>query len=215
MRLEELDLSRTRAFAEICEGNFCGIRLNLSGREPQGAVAPEEAAALMDELTARLKEWRVDDSRPPLVREVVRGPVVYPGPHNGVVSDLLVQFDPSVQGTAFPGSEVFAVFPQPFPDHDLYGVWIAAGPSIARREQRGGAAVFDVAPTALHLLGLPVYSEMTGVVRTELLSDSRPVRVIPESEDPTATRDSGHDRPFTEQELDELRERLGGLGYVQ
>ena len=103
----------------------------------------------------------------------------------------------------------------PVPDHERAGVLIAAGPRLARRGERGTASILDVAPTVLHLLGLPVHSEMQGRALTDLLRDPTPPRVVPEADDPGFDQGTAHlDQPFTPTELRELEERLRALGYL-
>jgi hypothetical protein len=76
--------------------------------------------------------------------------------------------------------------------------------------------VLDVAPTVLHLLGLPVGEDMKGRVVAALLDPgfaaSHPVRTIPSYETgaeraPQRAIPSGMD--------EEIRERLRSLGYIQ
>jgi len=52
-------------------------------------------------------------------------------------------------------------------DHDRDGIFLASGPLFRRGERIAGATVFDVTPTLLHALGLPVGRDMEGRVLTE------------------------------------------------
>jgi hypothetical protein len=52
--------------------------------------------------------------------------------------------------------------------HTINGVLIASGPNIRKGSSISKACIYDVAPTILHLLGLPVPSEMDGRVLNEL-----------------------------------------------
>lgn len=98
--------------------------------------------------------------------------------------------------------------------HRLHGVLIAAGPGI-RPGEVVGATIFDVAPTVLTLLGLPVPADMPGRVLEELLPPpAEPIRLaeletletLPRSRPQAAAGSS---------ELDEERLReLVALGYI-
>ena len=57
LELRGVDWSRTRAFAHPAE-NQGYVRLNLRGRERDGIVAPEDADALLDEITRGLLHVR-------------------------------------------------------------------------------------------------------------------------------------------------------------
>jgi tetratricopeptide (TPR) repeat protein len=99
--------------------------------------------------------------------------------------------------------------------HRLNGAIALYGPGIKRGHQIADASVLDVAPTVLHLLGLPVGSRMTGKVLTEALEPAwvgaHPVRR-------TAAYDSlavASGKVAGASEADQaLKEKLQSLGYV-
>ncbi len=104
------------------------------------------------------------------------------------------------------------------PDHDGFGIFIGAGPAFTDLDERGLAQIADVAPTALHLLGQPVYAEMTGRVLTDYLRVLDAPTFIPEAEDPFNVDATGaapaRGEPYTEEELAEIQKRLDDLGYT-
>ncbi len=69
--------------------------------------------------------------------------------------------------------------------HDLFGIFIAAGPPI-RRTEIPTVTLYDIAPTILHLLGLPVPDDMPGKVLESALtgefSGAHPVARVPSYE---------------------------------
>ena len=218
-RLEEFDMSRTRAFSTPSEGNFGGLRLNLAGREPQGIVAREAAETTLDEITQRLLAQELP-SGVPLVRQVMRSADLYPGEHGDLLPDLLFEVDPSVAVVhGGHGPLLQELGNMIYPDHDRWGVLIAAGPDIAHASARTQASVFDLAPTALHLLGLPIYDDSDGVVKIELLRGTAPVRTVSESQDPpddpALKRFLKTGAELSTEELAELERRLSQTGYVK
>jgi predicted AlkP superfamily phosphohydrolase/phosphomutase len=214
--LASLDLSRTRAFALACEANYGGIRVNLAGREPQGAVPRDQLEAVLDELSRALLATKFPGTDQPLVTRVLRSSELYPGPFASRLPDLIFELEPSVAARAENPKVSFGEHARVYPDHHLQGVFFAAGPSFAKRERRGDASVFDLAPTALHVLGLPTYAEMTGVVRRELLGSTAAPQVLSESDDPLA-RDARAPRWVEAKSAsgDEVESRLRELGYTQ
>ena len=213
-RFAELDLSKTRAFATLSEGNFGGLRLNLAGREPQGAVAPEAAEALLAQIEARLSALRFADAGPPLVQRVRRGDAQHPGPKRAVVPDLLIEMRADVKVVAHQGGRVFVESPRIPPDHAREGILAMCGPAVASRPARADASILDIAPTALHLLQQPVYAEMDGRVRTDFLADDTAPRRISEADDsrfPTAPEGGFF---YSDEDLDAIVRRLEALGYV-
>lgn len=93
------------------------------------------------------------------------------------------------------------------------GVVFLWGPPIRPGAKLRNATVFDVCPTVLYLLGLPVGEDMDGRVLVEALSPhlltTRPVRWIP-------THDTGQrgGKPRRSPVDDEILEELKTLGYV-
>lgn len=214
--LSMLELGHSAAFAGVCEANFGGIRLNVKGREPQGFVEPAEIEATLVRIEKALLEWRAPGRTEPVVRKVHRGAALYPGEFAGRLPDLIFELDPSIAARSEPARVPYGEHAKPYPDHSLEGIWITSGPHFARSVERGRVSVFDLAPTVLALLGLPVYTEMSGKVHSELFLDAKPPRFVEERDDPAARR--GY-RPgpddYDAKELEEVKSRLKETGYAQ
>lgn len=89
-------------------------------------------------------------------------------------------------------------------DHRPEGLLALQGPAFDASAQLEGARLVDLAPTILHAMGCPVPRRMDGRV-LDVLSTDRAVEFTTED----ATR-SG----YTEEELEDVEERLRGLGYL-
>jgi predicted AlkP superfamily phosphohydrolase/phosphomutase len=100
--------------------------------------------------------------------------------------------------------------------HRMDGIIIAWGNHVRRGTASVPPGVIDVAPTVLHLLGLPVGEDMQGHVITDLLDPafaaSHPVQTVPTWE--TGAR-RGEEHAIPSQMDEKLRERLRSLGYIQ
>ncbi len=214
--LSMLDMERTLAFGGVCEANYGGIRLNVKGREPLGAVAASEVDATLARIERALLDWRAPGRAEPIVRRVYRGAELYPGPFSSIVPDLIFELDSTIAARSEPVRVPYGEHARPYPDHHLEGIWIAAGPSFLRQPERGSVSIFDLAPTVLALLDLPVYAELSGAVRAE--SFARPITVArpKETEDPAARR--GY-RPsaadYRDVDMEEVKSRLKETGYAQ
>lgn len=55
--------------------------------------------------------------------------------------------------------------------HEQEGLFLACGPDIRRGQEITGATILDLAPTILHLFGVPVPRDMDGRVLREIFSD--------------------------------------------
>jgi tetratricopeptide (TPR) repeat protein len=125
-------------------------------------------------------------------------------------------------GAARPADVVPYTTEQPVEWHDPEGIFILSGPG-ARRGSRLATrpTLFDVAPTVLHLLGLPAGAEMPGHVVGAALEEeflaAHPPRVIPSWETVGAPRrgsPAGADDPAARQAESDLLASLRALGYI-
>ena len=202
-RLAELDLAHSEAFAWVCEGNFGSVRLNLAGREPEGSV--REPEAVLARLEQRLRAH-------PSVVNVWRAEELLPGPARAALPDLVFETRPEVQVFAERGSELEGRYEPTVADHDLLGIFVAAGPAFTPGAQAEPLTLLDLAPLALHLLAQPVPHEMRGRVPLELLREATPETRVPEASFgahlPVRTGS-----PYSPEELRALEESLRALGY--
>jgi hypothetical protein len=98
--------------------------------------------------------------------------------------------------------------------HRPEGILFLRGPDVQAGVELQGASILDLAPTILYLLGVPVPDDMDGRVLVEALRKQRlraqPIESLP-AEDVTTKEP---DRDLTEQEEEEIKDRLRALGYM-
>jgi len=204
-RLAELDLARTQALAWTCEGNFGSVRLNRAGREPGGIVTDADEGTVLVRIEAELF------AHPAVVR-VWRADELMPGAERAALPDVVFETLPDVQVFAERGLELEGRYAPPVPDHDLLGIFVAAGPAFAPGARVERLTLADLAPLVLHLLGQPVPLEMEGRVPLALLRDPRPPARVPEAEF-AAVAPPRTGAVYTPEELEALRRSLRALGY--
>jgi predicted AlkP superfamily phosphohydrolase/phosphomutase len=199
------------------------IYLNLIGREPLGCVRPgHEAEMLLAEIERALYTLSDPDTGEPVVERVDRGPELYRGPAIHLAPDLVVSWKPgyyalshwSPNGTIFRGhlrwenSEMVHSA-----EHRPEGILLALGPGIRKGAHITGASIIDLAPTVLHLMGLPIPSYMDGKVLIELL-DARQIGRDPVYVDGQGKSKQSEPSSYSESEEREIINRLRDLGYL-
>ena len=210
LSFEDVDWSRTVAYSI---GHVGQIYINLKGREPHGIVEPGAAYERAREQVAEaLKELRHPETEGPLVDRVIPGDRVAHGPYAHRGPDLHVVFD-GYRAIAFPlfATDSRLVTRQIRGDsgcHRLHGLLIAWGAGI-RPGPVEGAHIMDLAPTILHLMGLPVPDDMDGRVLTSLLSSDRPVVYEHVDREAVAAEEG-----LSAEESAEVEDRLRALGYL-
>lgn len=100
--------------------------------------------------------------------------------------------------------------------HRPHGMLVIHGPGIRRDERIYGATLLDIAPTVLHLFGLPVGDDMDGHVLTSAFEDPAPPGRIASWDD--VPGDAGMHPPEARQDPLAAREalrQLVDLGYIE
>ena len=216
---EVIDWSKTKAYSYGYHGQ---IYINMSGREPEGIVAPgEEFEHVRTQICQALRHWSDPDDDQPVVSALYKTNELFHGPHIGDAPDLIVVMRDLAyitrQGHEF-GSSSGDIFTDPLTHesggHRLDGVLIASGSGFAQLGEASVASLMDIAPTVLHLLGCPVPENMDGRVLSErLVSDWTAQPITPYRDDDWATS-ARPEGGLSRQEEEELLDRLRNLGYV-
>ncbi len=210
LSFSDVDWSRTRAYSI---GYIGEVHINLRGREPQGIVEPgEDYERTRDQVIADLRALTLPDGTP-LVEHLWKKEEIYRGAHLAEAPDIL--FLPrNLETIAFGDFEFGSnkVIEKSFgvsSSHRMNGIFVASGADVKQAGEFRGAQLIDLAPTILHLMGLPVPTDMDGRVLTEALTDVRAVEY-----GGTSAGSAPATEGYSEEEEREVIERLADLGYI-
>ncbi len=151
------------------------IWLNVKGREPHGVLEwGSTYEAVAENITASLEGLRVDGETP--IQAVVRREAVYWGPYVTLAPDLLAVFNPEGQAARRPeiieprkdrryvnddplwcGGHDGTHNPQ-----DVPGILGFLSPNLTEDPMPLRAHLWDVAPTILKIMGIPIPKDMDG-----------------------------------------------------
>jgi predicted AlkP superfamily phosphohydrolase/phosphomutase len=216
----QINWTKTEAFTL---GEYGGIYVNLQGREDQGTVPPEEYDQLRDEIAAKLLNLRDPDTGEAVIQHVYRREEIYSGAYVEGAPDLILDWDYAydcrerVRGhkDVFESKATYI----PFADyvktgvHRRHGIFLMYG-WPARPGRVEGARLMDIAPTLLHLLGIPVPDDMDGHVLTDALEPDwlaqHPISLQTAESDAGA----GQASSYSENEEAQIMERLRAVGYL-
>lgn len=218
LSLGDVDWSRTVAFSK---GNYGQIFINLRGRETNGIVEPgSEYDSVMRRIIDKLRGLVDPETREALIGPIWRREDLYTGAHSEQSPDI--QFLPSDMankplGTLDLTSNKFItpVYGNSG-DHRMHGIMLGRGPELRSGARVEGARIIDYAPTILHSFGVEVPSDMDGRVLEEIFTAEylagNPVRI---SETAGLDYNAPDKAPeMTDEESEEIRARLRGLGYL-
>lgn len=215
MNIRRADWSRTRAYSM---GNILGmIYLNVKGREPQGAVEPgAEFERLRDKIIGELFAEKCPYTGQPLFSKVQKGEEIYHGPYAASAPDIVctpADWRYQVFGYQdFVSNRFVESYAEMTGHHRTDGIFFGLGRSFVAGKWIEDARLLDLAPTLLHLVGLPIPSDMDGRVLEEIFTDDawRYPELLPideSAEEVTATVE------LSESDQRVVMERLKALGY--
>ncbi|MHB8567561.1 MAG: alkaline phosphatase family protein [Nitrososphaerales archaeon] len=190
LSLEDIAWDETLVYSY---GNYGQLFLNVRGREPNGKVeAGEEYNRLVAELVVKLKELKDPKTGKILFDIIYTKDQIYSGKFYDAAPDIIF-FDSTMTYRAhrlfeFGSRKMIAPDPIYSGSHRMDGIFVAGGRDIAKGNL--DANLIDLAPTILHLLGLPLIPDMDGKVLTGLFvpeseSSSRKVTYASESSEQT------------------------------
>jgi predicted AlkP superfamily phosphohydrolase/phosphomutase len=212
LSFNNVDWSRTRAFSS---GNYGQIFVNLEGREPYGSVKHSEFARVRDEIAARLAQLEDPQTGERVVARVYQQNEIFWGPFVDDAPDVafLLGENYKALGTLeFASNKVVEPAFGNSGDHRMDGFVGMLGPGVKAGVRIEDANIMDVAPTILYLMGLPVPSDLDGQVLTAPLEERVLAAEIVQG-DAIGSRDQVVP-DYTDEEAEEVKERLRALGYL-
>lgn len=217
-RFSALDWSKTKVFFHY------EPRINLKGREPFGIVSPgPEYEELRDLLIKKLYECTDPLTGKKVVEKVFKREEVYSGDYIGEGPDIVIWWKEGVVLSGLrctrPDGTVVTVTEKHISDsrtgnHLPYGVLLARGRHIRKGVEIKGAELIDLAPTILHLMGVPVPDNMDGNVLVGMLTEEfvkdNPVKLnLSENSKNAGSGD------YSATDEDKVKEHLMSLGYIE
>lgn len=234
VRYSMIDWSGTQAYFE--ENPYYPVLwINLKGRQPNGTVEPgPQYEEVRNRLIDALEGWRHPETGERVVEKAYRREELYSGPCLSDAPDIIVQwglhrgYNYAFQlSSKSPGltslreidpakPENLAFFTAKSGHHRHEGIFLAQGPVVREGFEVEGAAITDLAPTILHLLGVPVPENMDGRVLTEVFTEDYAGEVQVQADGSEITADeASRDDGYTAEDEEAISERLRSLGYIE
>jgi len=165
--LRSINWTRTKAYAL---GQMGKIFINLKGRQPNGIVEPgREYERVRDDIIEGLYQMVNPETGKSLGFQIYKREELYHGQFADLAPDIVVVAEKYYPLTS--SSELRLCEPTTAisATHTRQGVFMAFGTDIKKEGLRlVGLKIYDIAPTILHILGLPVPKDMDGRVVSEI-----------------------------------------------
>ena len=228
--LTSIDWAETKAYCVEILSSPPAVFINQKGVKPQGTVEKgAEYDALITLIIQKLYDLKDPKTGQQLISKVYRREEIYKGPYTDQAPDITLAWweggtfnsKPSgsggmglppvglLQNTVGPKSEWSG-------NHLLHGTLILKGGPFKAGLNLKQARIIDIAPTLLHLLGVPIPDDMDGQVLTEAFTDdflsSRSVQYQKGDASPVH---QGDQDPYSKEDAARVQERLKDLGYLE
>jgi len=203
----DVDWSQTRA-ALVVASHAGFVFVNVKGRGPKGAVEPELYEGIVTDLIEKFRAVRDRKTGAPLFISAERGSAVYPNPGKGISIPDIVLIPGDGYGLSFQISDA-TLEPAHSGRHRRMGVLFVQGRGLKSDVKDFTPRLIDLAPTILHLVGLPVPADMDGRVLQEIFVSPRNPQYV--DVDNSMTRSS---KDYSEKESALIEDRLKALGYI-
>ena len=195
------------AYSDVAET----VSVNLAGREAEGLVPAAEFDEVRETVAAVLTEFQDPATgKTPMPKTVKREDYVH-GDYAADGPDLVLEYE---EGYAYTSTMGMTLWDWPFLQgvHSRDGIIACKGPHFREAAQVSTVSILDVTPTILALLGVAPPEDLDGRIAEELLA-SRPA--ITDRPAPSAQESQRTPQPYTEEEEEQVKERLRGLGYIE
>jgi predicted AlkP superfamily phosphohydrolase/phosphomutase len=212
-----VDMKESPAYYRTLYGQTGAIYIN----HPEGS---SEYQDLRQRLMNQVLEITDPDTGQPVVQQVRKGEDCFFGPHVSNVPAIVTVLHPDYEGTdrlSSYSSPVTKIRETINPgDHKMEGILIMAGSLIqASKGALPDLSLMDVAPTILHLLGLPIPSDLDGQVISRAFVPGSAVSRPASRAEPLGIWKGLEDHQSEDEEMSDedesrLRERLAALGYL-
>lgn len=202
-----VDITRSRAYALSPSGN--GIFID---------VPPAEYHAFREQLIQRLFSLRGPDGGQVII-EAKKREEYFPGPCMNDLPDLTLTLRDFGFISVLKSPDVVTPREKVLGTHHPDGVVLSVGEGVRALADLGRLSILDVAPLALHSLGLAIPAEYEGRFVTELYEPAylleHPAQIAAAEQVHAAVAADAPEEEMDEQEQAVLMDRLRSLGYIE
>lgn len=213
---DAVDWDNTLAWAAPLYNNVAGIYLHRTGSQQPGPVSPAAAPKLRDFIIQQARALRIPGKRTPLITDIRTREALYTGPYVEQFPDIILTLNTDYAAVPTLGSTLITPVPPGdllrSGDHRPDGMFLAAGPHIRQGRLERTPGLIDLAPTILHLAGLPIPESMDGQVIQDIFEPEFLQKHPPQTGPDLPA--SHPDQRLSPAENEAIADRLRGLGYL-
>lgn len=224
--LPGIDWGRTAAYSRE---NHPAIYINTRGREIEGTISSgEEYKKIRSQIIERLKSLRCPETGVPIAGRIFTREELFNGPETMRAPDIIFQWNkhqyvhrPSGRGNNKDFLETLKDddllksenYNRPSGIHRDYGIFIGSGKNLGKKRTVENINIYDITPTILYLLGIPVPEDMDGRVIEDAINDDY-LKQNPLKRTSSSGTEGQTQHVFDSDEAKIIEDRLKGMGYI-
>ncbi len=171
-------------------------------------------SSVIEILIEKLKQLQVPGTDRRVAKEIKLAHDIYHGMQMEYAPSLVIDYEDGIHISGSVGKK--SVFSKPLrwrADNKVEGIFVGFGPDMKRGMKTDYLSILDLAPTLLHLFGVPMSDDMDGKVRMEFFNENsepanRKVEII-------VKKDLKSRLQHTHSDDMQIARRLKQLGYME
>jgi predicted AlkP superfamily phosphohydrolase/phosphomutase len=207
---DDIDWSRTEAFALFGQGQ---IFINRIGVFPNGTVNETKYTQIVSEIVDELKKVR-NENGVLIVDKIFRREELFKGPLSEKCPDIQFYTVPGYSpggSFSFGATNILTGSYDVSGAHSMDGIVVLSQAGFAGSKRAiNDADLMDITPTILHLMGIPIPSDMDGKVLSDYETNDAPVLIQQHEQYDKSSTPNG----FTKEEEKDIEDHLRSLGYI-
>jgi len=168
-------LSDTIAYSttSTIRSNFGSIYINDKRRFTDGKVEIDSYENVREEIMNKLKHLKDPETGEYVIKKVWKKEDIYFGDKLDIAPDIFFMLSDKYQVRS--GLSITEPFSYKIIEnnsgHALYGIFLGYGPNIKNGIKIQNAKIYDIAPTILHIFGMPIPRDVDGRVLKEIFRE--------------------------------------------
>lgn len=184
IREGDLDFNKTKIYSPI----YCQIYMNLKGRDIHGIVEKDDYNQLRKQIYDILKNYKYNGKN--VIDRIHFKEEIYNGEYLIEAPDIVYTTSNEFESVdALTKGSIMEPITEPSGHHRLEGIFLSYGPDINSGSNIKDAKIYDIAPTILHLMNVPIPEYMDGKVLKDIFKEESEVKEREISWEKTSERD--------------------------
>jgi len=198
-----------------------GIYINTKDRFPEGVVEANEYERVREDIIQRLLRLTDPENGKKVIQKVYRREEIFSGSYMNMAPDIVFETSNYSYECSEEIKNLLGPICEPLQKpvmgkHRRNGIFVAKGPFVQCGREIGNLSVYDVAPTILFMMDVPIPNYVDGRVLKEIFTDEyrRSRKIVHESCIQEDRNGCLRDNVYTNEDRDKIVEKLKGLGYL-